>query len=105
MIHILNTISGPIAKISDLNQTSSTPHLQLSFCEERYSKKETKQVWHNITVWGKDAESAAKHLRPGSTVTVEFRVDYKKAEGKTFTNFNATSITYLSGFGHQNKDS
>lgn len=104
MTHIAFTISGSIAKITDLS-SESTNHIQLSFCEERYSKGETFPVWHNVQVWGKEAENAAKYLRPGSVVAIDVRIDYKKGKDQTFTNLTAQNINYLANYGSQREGS
>ena len=105
MTHIIFNISGTIAKITELESSSSTPHLQITLPEDRHYKGETTTVWHNIQVWGTPAESAAKHLYPGSVVSIDVRVDYNKTETQTYTNFNAQKITYLANFGSKKKGS
>ena len=99
MTHVLFSISGTIAKITNFSSENSTPHVQLSIPEERYAKGETTTVWHNVQVWGNMAENASKNLRPGSVVAIDIRIDYKKGADQSFTNFTAKNISYLSNFG------
>ena len=42
--------------------------------------KQSKTEWHNITVWGKQAEVAEKYLRKGKQVMVEGRIQYREYE-------------------------
>jgi single-strand DNA-binding protein len=40
-------------------------------------EKQQKTEWHNIVVWGKQAELAEKYLRKGKQVMVEGRIQYR----------------------------
>ncbi len=39
--------------------------------------KQSKTEWHNIVVWGKQAEIAEKYLRKGKQIMVEGRIQYR----------------------------
>lgn len=39
--------------------------------------KQSKTEWHNIVVWGKQAEIAEKFLRKGKQIMVEGRIQYR----------------------------
>jgi single-strand DNA-binding protein len=41
-------------------------------------EKQTKTEWHNIVVWGKQAETAEKYLRKGKQVLIEGRIQYRE---------------------------
>lgn len=41
-------------------------------------EKQSKTEWHNIVVWGKQAEIAEKFLRKGRQVLVEGRIQYRE---------------------------
>ena len=41
-------------------------------------EKQSKTEWHNIVVWGKQAEIAEKYLRKGKQVLVEGRIQYRE---------------------------
>ena len=41
-------------------------------------EKQTKTEWHNIVVWGKQAEIAEKYLRKGKQVLIEGRLQYRE---------------------------
>jgi single-strand DNA-binding protein len=41
-------------------------------------EKQSKTEWHNIVVWGKQAETAEKYLRKGKQVLVEGRIQYRE---------------------------
>lgn len=104
MTNLSFNITGKIAKMSELDE-SKTPRIELSIPEERYYKGETKTVWHNVTVWGDEAVQAAKHLRPGSVITVKIRIDYRKHNGKSYTSLTSRGLRYLSNFGAKRKAS
>ena len=40
--------------------------------------KQSKTEWHNIVVWGKQAEIAEKFLRKGKQVLIEGRIQYRE---------------------------
>ena len=56
--------------------------------------------WHNITVWGKLAEIAAKYLKKGTKIAVEGEIRYREYEKdgqkKYFTEIKATTFEMLS---------
>lgn len=41
-------------------------------------EKQSKTEWHNVVVWGKQAEIAEKFLRKGKQVLVEGRIQYRE---------------------------
>jgi single-strand DNA-binding protein len=41
-------------------------------------EKQSKTEWHNIVVWGKQAEIAEKFLRKGKQVLIEGRIQYRE---------------------------
>jgi single-strand DNA-binding protein len=41
-------------------------------------EKQSKTEWHNIVVWGKQAETAEKFLRKGKQVLIEGRIQYRE---------------------------
>ena len=41
-------------------------------------EKQSKTEWHNIVVWGKQAEIAEKWLRKGKQVLIEGRIQYRE---------------------------
>jgi single-strand DNA-binding protein len=63
-------------------------------------EKQQKTEWHNVIVWGKQAEIAEKYLRKGKQVMVEGRIqyrDYTDPAGikKTFTDIRCDSFVML----------
>jgi single-strand DNA-binding protein len=41
-------------------------------------ERQSKTEWHNIVVWGKQAETAEKYLRKGKQVLIEGRIQYRE---------------------------
>ena len=41
-------------------------------------EKQSKTEWHNVVVWGKQAEIAEKWLRKGKQVLIEGRIQYRE---------------------------
>jgi single-strand DNA-binding protein len=53
-------------------------------------KEETQ--WHQIVIWGKSAEFAARYLRAGSKVAVDGSIQYRKYVDKDGMNRKSTEI-------------
>lgn len=56
--------------------------------------------WHNLVVWGKQAEVAEKYLRKGSEVAIEGKLVHRvyetdKGEKKFFTEINVNDFLML----------
>ncbi|HQL47458.1 MAG TPA: single-stranded DNA-binding protein, partial [Holophaga sp.] len=47
------------------------------------SERQSKTEWHNIVVWGKQAETAEKYLRKGQQVMIEGRIQYREYQDQT----------------------
>jgi single-strand DNA-binding protein len=45
-------------------------------------EKITETQWHNITMWGKTAETAEKWIKKGSSIIVEGKITYRQYEDK-----------------------
>lgn len=45
-------------------------------------EKQEKTTWHNIVIWGKPAENAAKYLTKGKQVYIEGKIDNRSYEDK-----------------------
>lgn len=41
-------------------------------------ERQSKTEWHNIVIWGKQAETAEKYLRKGQQIMVEGRIQYRE---------------------------
>lgn len=59
----------------------------------RRGKDETD--WHNITLWGKQAEVAMKYCKKGSKVCIIGSINYSKVNDKIYTEINASQIELL----------
>jgi single-strand DNA-binding protein len=46
--------------------------------KNQQGEKQSKTEWHNIVVWGKQAEIAEKYLRKGKQILVEGRIQYRE---------------------------
>ena len=57
----------------------------------------TETQWHNVVVWGKQAEIAEKQLKKGSEVALEGRLTYRNYEDKNGVKKYITEIV-LSAF-------
>ncbi len=89
--------------------------------QDASGEKQKETTWHNIVVWGKQAEACGKHLEKGSRVYVEGRIanrsyDDKDGVKKYVTEVIATNVRFLSfkkdeqrsgsdGSGRQDRDS
>lgn len=41
-------------------------------------EKQSKTEWHNVVIWGKQAETAEKYLRKGKQVLIEGKIQYRE---------------------------
>jgi len=59
---------------------------------DKSGEKQSRKEWHNIPVWGKQAETAEKYLRKGKQVLVEGRIQYNEYEDADGNKKTACSI-------------
>ena len=45
---------------------------------DKAGEKQSKTEWHNVVVWGKQAEIAEKYLRKGKQILIEGRIQYRE---------------------------
>jgi len=64
---------NPVANFSIATSESFT---------DRNGSKQEKTDWHNIVVYGKQAESCGQYLKKGRQVFVEGRISYRNYEAK-----------------------
>ena len=55
-------------------------------------EKQSKTEWHNVVVWGKQAEIAEKYLRKGKQILVEGRVQYREYTDQAGVKKHVTEI-------------
>ncbi|HWQ10849.1 MAG TPA: single-stranded DNA-binding protein [Holophaga sp.] len=55
-------------------------------------EKQSKTEWHNIVVWGKQAEVAEKYLRKGKQILVEGRIQYREYQDQAGVKKTACDI-------------
>jgi len=73
-------------------------------------EKQSKTEWHNIVVWGKQAEIAEKYLRKGKQILVEGRIQYREYTGqdgvkKTACDIRCDNFVMLGRMEDSNRDS
>jgi single-strand DNA-binding protein len=101
---------GNLGNDPELRTAGSSTVCSLSVATTRayFNKTNNERVeeteWHRVTVWGKDAENAAKYLTKGRQVYVEGRLqtrEYEDKDGVTrrSTDVVAETIQYLGGKG------
>ncbi len=87
---------GRLGQTPELTQTQSGKSLtKFSIATDREFSKENVVDWHNITAWGKTAETIAGYCKKGKEVCVEGRIEYNKHEGKTYTNITVDSFHFI----------
>ncbi len=67
-------------------------------------QRQERTEWHNIVVWGKQAESCGQYLQKGRQVYIEGRIqnrsyDDKDGNKKYITEVNAQRVQFLGGGG------
>ena len=73
-------------------------------------EKQTKTEWHNVVVWGKQAEIAEKYLRKGKQVLIEGRIQYREYTDqagvkKTACDIRCDNFVMLGRMEDSNRDS
>jgi single-strand DNA-binding protein len=72
---------------------------------DRSGARQERTDWHNITVWGKQAEICSQYLKKGRSVYIEGRISYSQYEakdgtGKRYrTEIVAQRVQFLGGRG------
>ena len=78
--------------------------------KNQQGEKQSKTEWHNIVVWGKQAEIAEKYLRKGKQVMIEGRIQYREYTGqdgvkKTACDIRCDNFVMLGRMEDGNRDS
>ena len=71
---------------------------------DRDNSRQERTEWHNIVVWGKQAETCGQYLSKGRQVYIEGRIEKRKFEDKEgkeryFTHIVAQRVQFLGGAG------
>ena len=61
--------------------------------------------WHNVTLFGRQAEIARDYLSKGREVGIEGRIEYREHEGKWYTSIVASRMTLIGSKGEQSSGS
>lgn len=91
------TLIGNLGKDPELRYTKTqTPFARFSLAttEEFTSngEKQKKTSWHNLVVWGKQAEIAGRYLRKGKQIYVEGKLEYREYDDANGQRRNITDI-------------
>ena len=100
------TLIGRLGNDPELKQTSSGNSVaQMSLATNEYwtdksGQKQERTEWHRVVVWGKLAETCAKHLSKGRRVYLEGRIqtrqwESKEGEKRYTTEVVANSVQFL----------
>lgn len=84
VILVGNLVADPILNKTNTNQ-KSVCNIRVATNRKYYdAKKELVEVaeYHNVVVWGRDAENAAQYLRKGSKVCIEGEIVSREFHGK-----------------------
>lgn len=106
-------ISGNVGQNPELKNMNGSAVTRLSVATDdgHYDKQQntwvSKVQWHNISIWGKQAEQVCQHVTKGSPVTVQGSLEYRKYTdkqgiNKEVTNIKAFKIDYQRQQGQQN---
>jgi len=90
-------VSGSLNKVMLIGNLGKDPELKMTPSGQalaRFSvatteswknpqgERQSKTEWHNVVVWGKQAEIAEKFLRKGKQVLIEGRIQYREYTGQ-----------------------
>lgn len=69
--------------------------------KDKSGQKQEKTEWHNVVIWGNQAEACGKYLKKGSQAFVEGKIEYrsyqKDDETKYITEVKAVNIRFVGG--------
>lgn len=60
--------------------------------KNQQGERQSKTEWHNIVIWGKQAETAEKYLRKGQQIMVEGRIQYREYQDQSGAKRTACDI-------------
>lgn len=64
--------------------------------KDRDGNWQEKTEWHNVAVWGRQADACSKYIHKGSLVHVEGRIrSWRSETGKTYFEINAQNVKFL----------
>jgi single-strand DNA-binding protein len=89
------TILGRLGNDPEVVTTKSGMTLcKMSIATDRITKSGEGRVtdWHRITLFGKQAESAGKYLKKGSTACIQGKIQYSKYTNKDGATVYSTEI-------------
>ncbi len=104
---------GRLGKDPEVSYTQSGTakcRFSLATSEVYYDNNNVKQEktdWHNIVVWGKQAESAGKYLAKGREVYIEGKIetrswdDEKSGQKRWITEVKAQRVVFIGGGGQK----
>jgi len=99
---------GNLGADPELTNINGTSKCKLRLATSRKYKDKDGQLqektqWHNVSVWGAQADTCAQYLSKGRSVCVEGEIEYSKSEKdgveRWFTDIRAQSVTFLGGRG------
>jgi single-strand DNA-binding protein len=104
---------GNLGQDPKIGQGSKSKYASFSIATEEYIGKDEKTneakyrtEWHNVTVWGKDAEYVEKYIKKGDKVYIEGRIETSKVgdgdSAKYFTKVVAREIQKVSSSNKAN---
>lgn len=91
-------ISGNVGQNPELKNVNGSTVTRLSVATDdgHYDKQQNTWVqkvqWHNVSIWGKQAEQVCQHVTKGSAVTVQGSIEYRKYTNKQGIEKEATNI-------------
>ncbi|CAM2065356.1 Single-stranded DNA-binding protein [Sulfidibacter corallicola] len=92
------TLIGNLGKDPEVRYTKSqTPFARFSLAttEEfttQQGERQKKTMWHNIVVWGKQAEIAGRYLHKGKQIYIEGKIEYREYDDQNGQRRNITDI-------------
>jgi single-strand DNA-binding protein len=97
---------GQEIEVKEYAEGKKVAHMSMATHESRKGengKRELITTWHNLTVWGKQAELMAKIFSKGQRLYVEGRLNYREWTGKDNQKKQTTEIV-VSDFKKLEKD-
>ena len=86
---------GNLGKDPDVRTTQNGSQVaKFSLATSEKYKNEEKTQWHNITCFGKQAETVQKYLKKGSKIFVDGKLDYQQYEQDGQTKYRTEIVCF-----------
>ena len=92
---IVKFIEGRLGQDPKIEEVKGSKVCKFSVACTYFAGKEKQTKWHNISVWGKQADACAQYLTKGQQVVVLGECSYSSKGEKEYENVTALKVQFL----------